>query len=546
MVPPSEPLRRALVELNHDSTTAGHPGIDKTYYALLKQYWWPGCRTFVREYVKGCAICQANKPITHRNNPPIDPITATKGALPFETIAVDFIVKLPLSEGYDSIMTITDHDCTKAVILIPCHETIDTEGVAKLFKDRVFPFTGLPKKIISDRDTRFTSSFFKEICSQLGIVQNLSSAYHPQTDGQSEKTNQHTETGLRIFCNYQQDDWAHYIPMIQYAINARPSATTKQTPYELWMGFTPRAHQPNRTSKVPTIELRKEQMTAARKQAEEAMTRAQELLGRKSNHTPYQKDQWVWLEGKHLQTTHPSTKMRPKRFGPFRIMDTVGKTTYKLDLPSHWKIHNAFHANLLLPYQETKEHGRNFTDPPPELVEGQEEWEVEQILDSRLYRRKRQYLIKWKGYSEAHNSWEPEENIRAPDLILAFQKRTEDKDRHPRKKAKLKIVKLRPRNAMWMREKPSVASKDRSLRPRNTWVKDDPLKTPRETKLTIRTLRLIQGESAGSSEATLPSNHNTPSTPPNHHPHSSTEAEDQHLANQRISARFSLCQVPRS
>jgi transposase InsO family protein len=117
--------------------------------------------------------------------------------------------------------------------------TIDTEGVAKLFKDRVFPFTGLPKKIISDRDTRFTSMFFVEICSQLGIKQNLSSAYHPQTDGQSEKTNQHVETGLRIFCNFQQDNWVHYIPMIQYAINAQPSATTKQTPYELWMGFTP-------------------------------------------------------------------------------------------------------------------------------------------------------------------------------------------------------------------------------------------------------------------------------------------------------------------
>jgi transposase InsO family protein len=115
---------------------------------------------------------------------------------------VDFIVKLPLSKGFDTLMTITDHDCTKAVILVPCNKTIDMEGVAKLFKDWVFPFMGLPKKIISDRDTRFTSTFFSEICSQLGIKQNLSSAYHPQTDGQSEKTNQHMETGLRIFCNF--------------------------------------------------------------------------------------------------------------------------------------------------------------------------------------------------------------------------------------------------------------------------------------------------------------------------------------------------------
>ena len=150
---------------------------------------WNSCWKFVQKYVKGCAICQANKLITQKNNPPINPITAERGASPFETIAVDFIVKLPMSEGYDSLITITYHNCTKAVILIPCNETIDTEGVAKLFKDQVFPFTGLLRKIISDRDTRFTLTFFKDLCSQLEIKQNLSSAYHPQTDGQSKKTN---------------------------------------------------------------------------------------------------------------------------------------------------------------------------------------------------------------------------------------------------------------------------------------------------------------------------------------------------------------------
>ena len=105
-------------------------------------------------------------------------------------------------EGYDSIMTVTNHDCTKAVILVPCQETIDTEGVAKLFKDRIFPFVGLPKKIISDRDPGFTSAFFRELCRQLGVLQNLSTTYHPQMDGQSEKTNQHVEKVLQIYCNY--------------------------------------------------------------------------------------------------------------------------------------------------------------------------------------------------------------------------------------------------------------------------------------------------------------------------------------------------------
>jgi hypothetical protein len=114
----------------------------------------------------------------------------------FQTIAVDFIGKLPESEGYNSILTITDHNCTKAVILLPCNETIDAEEVAKLFKNQVFPIVGLPQKIISDRDTRFTAAYFQELCALLDIQQNLSTAYYPQTDGQSEKTNQHIETAL--------------------------------------------------------------------------------------------------------------------------------------------------------------------------------------------------------------------------------------------------------------------------------------------------------------------------------------------------------------
>jgi transposase InsO family protein len=93
-------------------------------------------------------------------------------------------------------MTVTDHNCTKAVILVPCKETIDAEGVAKLFKDRIFPFVELSKHIISDRDPHFTSTFFKELCKQLEVSQNMGTVYHPQTDGQSEKTNQHVKTAL--------------------------------------------------------------------------------------------------------------------------------------------------------------------------------------------------------------------------------------------------------------------------------------------------------------------------------------------------------------
>src|SRR6267142_2814624 len=117
VVPEDQKLQRDLVELNHDSLTAAHPGINKTHKLLLKQYWWPRCKEFVQQYMKGCMICQANKPITHQNNPSLHPITPQEEVLPFQTIAINFIIKLPASEGYDLIMTVTNHDCTKVVIL---------------------------------------------------------------------------------------------------------------------------------------------------------------------------------------------------------------------------------------------------------------------------------------------------------------------------------------------------------------------------------------------------------------------------------------------
>src|SRR5579863_5897997 len=186
------------------------------------------------------------------------------------------------------------------------------------------------------------------------------------------------------------------------------------------MGFIPRAHQPDWPSNVPAIERHKETIITTCRNAWEAMKRTQELLGHKTHHRLYQKGQKVWLEGTNLQTTHLTAKLCPKRYGPFKITEIIGSTTYRLELPPQWCIHNAFHANLLLPYQETPEHGQNFKEPPPDLVDGQPEWEVEEILQEWTQHGKKQYLIRWKGYSEAHNSWEPEAYLNTPELLQAF------------------------------------------------------------------------------------------------------------------------------
>jgi len=166
-------LKKGVISLFHDSTTAGHPGITKTLTAIKPYYWWPGIKNFVTEYVKGCTTCQMTKVNTQPTRPPLFPITTEEGALPFQTISLNFIVKLPLSDGYDTILTITDYDCSKAAIFIPCNEEIDAAGVAKVYATYVFPHYGLPQKVISDQDPRFASNFSRELCNlvlqQLGL-----------------------------------------------------------------------------------------------------------------------------------------------------------------------------------------------------------------------------------------------------------------------------------------------------------------------------------------------------------------------------------------
>ena len=191
---------------------------------------------------------------------------------------------------------------------------------------------------------------------------------------------------LWIFCNHQANNWAEWLPVVQYIINSRPSSTTKKIPYELWMGHIPRAHQVVKNLKVPDLARRQKDLESVREEAALAMQHAQESWVKPTNYQPYQKGDKVWLEATHLHTTHPTRKLGPKRYGPFNVLEVVKHVNFCLKLPAYWKIYDVFHAKLLHPYTETKEHGENFTEPPPDLIEGVAEWEVEKILDMRTWR----------------------------------------------------------------------------------------------------------------------------------------------------------------
>jgi hypothetical protein len=151
--------------------------------------------------------------------------------------------------------------------------------------------------------------------------------------------------------------------------------------------------------------------------------------GRLRQYTPFQQGQCVWLEGKNLAITHPTVKLEPKQYGPLQISRVISPVVYQLTLPAQWKqrkLHDVFHASLLTPYRKTEAHGANFLEPPPDIIDGEDEYKVEQVLDSKKMGQKQRlhYLIQWKGYSEAHDTWEPEENVRhVADLVRAFHER---------------------------------------------------------------------------------------------------------------------------
>jgi hypothetical protein len=190
------------------------------------------------------------------------------------------------------------------------------------------------------------------------------------------------------------------------------------------MGYDPRATWEIGVSPLPQITTRLEQITEARQVALKGQQRAEESWDKRQHYQRFRKGDQVWLEGRNIHTSHPTAKLAPKRYGPFPITKVLGPVTYQLQLPNHWTIHPVFHADLLTPYKETAFHGRNFDRPLPDLIDGEEQYEVERILDSRQHGRGRQvqYLVKWKGYPDSDNQWVKWQDLNAPELIAEYQK----------------------------------------------------------------------------------------------------------------------------
>src|SRR5260370_16509288 len=364
----------------HDHHSAGHPGREETLRQTRKYAQWPGMKQWIADYVKGCSTCQQNKTLTHPRRTPLYRITTEPQTLPFRQVCMDLITGLPRARGHNAILTIVDHGCCRSSIFLPCSTTITGVGITQLYLEHVYRWFGLPTKLITDRDPRFTSHFGKALTMQLGVQQNLSTAFHPQMDGLSEQKNQWVEQYLRLVTSSQPEDWSTWLPIAPHVHNNRTNATTGLSPNQILLSYetTLIPSSFNGTNNQTTLE-RTDRMARSRAQAIEAINKA----GHDATIPPSQfkvGDQ-VWLDAKNLRLPYQTTKLAPKRHGPFRITKEISPVAYQLSLPALWAIHDVFHASLLLPYQENTIHGPNFSKPPPDLIQGAEEYDVEHLVN---------------------------------------------------------------------------------------------------------------------------------------------------------------------
>ena len=419
-------LHSKIFKALHTNGAAAHPGIKATLSTISTDYYWPRLKQDVHDRVKNCHTCQTMKNRNQKPNgtlKPIDPIPRFWGI-----VTTDLITGLPPCQGFDSIITFTDKR-GKMKHLAPTVTTLDSNGFAKLFLDNVWKRHGTADKIISDRGPQMSACSFRDICDKLEITLALSTAYHPQTDGQSEPTNQEVEQALRTVISHHQDDWVTWLPVIEFALNNHYHTGLKTTPFYANYGYHPHIGSlPHIQSPIESVEDFVFHLHQVQKDTEVSLTKAAEdmkkFYDRHRNKTPeFQVGDKVLLDNSDLALNRPSQKLAERYSGPFEVIEKVGMHAYRLKLPLYWKnVHPVWNVSKIFPYHEDPE-TPNHPQPPPDIIEGEPEYEVEEVLDARFYYGRLQYLVKWLGWSEAENSWEDEDNLEnSPELVADFYK----------------------------------------------------------------------------------------------------------------------------
>jgi hypothetical protein len=426
-------LKLEILNLCHDSVQAGHPGYRKTFELISQNYWWSTYRRDIKSYVESCEICSRAKSIRKKPAGLLNPLPNPQR--PWYSISMDLITDLPRVDNYDSILVVVDR-FTKMAHFIPCLKTLTSGQLADLFLNNIVRLHGIPKDIVSDRGSIFVSQFWSLLMKNLQISQNISSAYHPQTDGQTERVNQCLEQYLRIYSNYLQNNWLKNLPLAELSYNLNYHSAIKMSPFTANYGYNPPLDLSTEilSESPPTLKeylsIIQDNIEIIKQELQIAKESSKHFADKKRRHEEFNIGDKVFLCRQNIKTNRPCNKLDWKQIGPFKIIAKINPVAYRLELPESMKrIHNVFHISLLSKSKMSDLPGRNIEPPPPIIMDDSGDYyEVEDILDAKRINGKLKYLISWKGYGPSENSWEPKEN-----LLNCEEALSDFKNRYPNK-----------------------------------------------------------------------------------------------------------------
>jgi len=436
---PEEALRVEVIRWHHDTAVGGHGGRWKTTELVGRNYWWPGMTKEVAKYVEGCDLCQRHKNQVEAPAGKLMPNSIPKK--PWRHISADFIVKLPLAQGYDAILVVCDQ-LTKMVHFIPTTEKTSAVGLARLFRDNVWKLHGLLESIILDRGVQFTAGMMKELNERLGIRTKLSTAYHPQIDEQTEQVNQELEQYLRMFVDHRQEQWPKWLGTAEFAYNNKKHTVTQILLFEANYGLSPRmGFEGRRGKRFEAAGEFTERMRQVQEEVKAALGKAQEEMRKytdrkKREGAEFKIGDLVLLSTKELKwhmKGRRSEKLTEQFVRPYKVKSIISANIVELQLPPTVHIHPVVNVSKLQMYKSQIE-GQKATKPAPVIVEGEEEFEVEKILNKRKIREKEKFLVRWKGYTVKADTWEDRGNLKnAGKLVEEFEREYREEDEEVRR-----------------------------------------------------------------------------------------------------------------
>jgi transposase InsO family protein len=435
VVPDDQALRTAILAAGHDDVTGAHFGRDKTLAAIRRRFTWAGLATDVERYVASCDSCQRNKPSQQLTPGPLMPLPIPER--PGTHWTQDAVSGLPKTKrGHDAIQVYVERFC-KVKYFQPCRSTDSAAELASNLVRRVVSQHGIPESVVSDRDPRITARYYAELSRLMGTHLNMSTARHPQTDGQSEREIRTLITALRSFCNNHQDDWDDILPMLELGFNTAVQASTQRSPYELLYGQQPRtpldvALDPL-LSRVPAAKERADRLREGFEFARGKLLQAQQRQARNADRhrrlVRLAVGDEVLLSTDGLQLRGQNNKLCSPFVGPFAITEVVNANAFRLALPPQMEaLHPVFNISRLKPYVSSSSafatRPQRFDRPPPDVQadsNGDALWQVDRVLACKKVGRGKRYLVAWKGYPPEENTWEPHVSISHTTAFQEFQ-----------------------------------------------------------------------------------------------------------------------------